>query len=255
MSGVGKSSLLERPVRDVLFPEVAGTHAGIVGGPCFDKGVMQVELAAVRGDFEAHITVEAADPGMSILLEQYAAQHDMKFTHIVLLRGRTPDQPMLTVRRSGTAGAVRDWLDTMVTGLSEAGFEVTRVKLEATPWAEGVPGTDNAAAAMGPRYYFEHHIKLLLPADAVPEQLAEAVTDHRAHVSANARRVRPDGRTERFVTQRCRAVGNGTAEARLADLLAVLSEYRILSVEREFVVVDTNESVDDGWIAEPAVPQ
>ncbi|MFQ6398048.1 hypothetical protein ACLMAJ_31980 [Nocardia sp. KC 131] len=215
---------------------------------------MKVELAAVRGDFEAHITVGAADPGTAAALERYAAHHDMKFTHIVLLRGRTPDQPMLTVRRSGTARAVRDWIDTVVTGLSEAGFEVTRVKLEATPWAEGVPGTDNEAAVLGPQYYFEHHIKLLLPADAVPEQLAEAVTGHRAHVSANARRFRPDGRTERFVTQRCRGVGNRTAEARLADLLAVLPDYRILSVEREFVVIDTNESVDEGWIAESALP-
>jgi hypothetical protein len=216
---------------------------------------MKVELAAVRGDFEAHITVGAADPGTAAALEHYAAHHDMKFTHIVLLRGRTPDQPMLTARRSGTTVAVREWIDTVVTRLSEAGFEVTRVKLEATPWAEGVPDTDDAAAALGPRYYFEHHIKLLLPAGTAPEQLAEAVTDHRAHVSANARRVRPNGRTERFVTQRCRAVGNRTAEARLADLLAVLPDYRILSVEREFVVFDTNESVDDGWIAEPAVPR
>jgi hypothetical protein len=211
---------------------------------------MEVELAAVRGDFEAHITVATDEPGRAAALEHYAAHHDMKFTHIVLLRGRTPDQPMLTIQRSGTAAAVHDWIRSVVTSLSEAGFQVTRVKLESTPWAEGVPGTDDAAAILGPRYYFEHHIKLLLPAGAEPEGLAEAVTGHRAHVSANARRVRPDGRTERFVTQRCRAVGDRTAQARLADLLAVLRDYRILSVEREFVVLDTNESVDEGWIAE-----
>lgn len=128
-----------------------------------------------------------------------------------------------------------------------------RGHLTASPWAEGVPGTDEAAIVLGSRYYFEHHIKLLLPAGTEPEDLAPAVVRHRAHASVNARRARPDGRTERFVTQRCRAVGDQTAEARLADLLAVLADYRILSVEREFVVYDTNESADEGWIIEPAV--
>ncbi|WP_406280454.1 hypothetical protein OH799_14285 [Nocardia sp. NBC_00881] len=213
----------------------------------------EVELAVVRGDFEGHITIRACEPGTVVALERYAAQHDMKFTHIVLMRGRMPDQPMVTVRRSGTLVAVREWIDTVVVALSAAGFEVARVKLEATPWAEGVPSTDEAAKVLGSRYYFEHHIKLLLPVGAGPEDAAATVAGHQAHVSANARRARPDGRTERFVTQRCRAVGNQTAEARLADLLAVLTDYRVLSVEREFVVYDTNESADEGWIIEPAV--
>ncbi|WP_327147340.1 hypothetical protein [Nocardia sp. NBC_01329] len=213
----------------------------------------EIELAAVHGDFEAHITIRASGAGTVVALERYAARHDMKFTHIVLMRGRTPDQPMITVRRSGTVVAVREWIHTVVAALSAAGFEVTRAKLEVTPWAEGVPGTDAAAVVLGSRYYFEHHIKLLLPAGAVPDHLAATVTGHRAHVSANARRARADGRTERFVTQRCRAVGNRTASARLTELLAVLADYRILSVEQEFVVYDSNESVDEGWITEPAV--
>jgi hypothetical protein len=207
----------------------------------------------VQGDFEAHITVRAGEAGTVVALERYAARHDMKFTHIVLMRGRMTDQPMVTVRRSGTATAVREWIYAVVGALSTAGFEVTRVKLEATPWAEGVPDTDEAAAVLGSRYYFEHHIKLMLPAGAGSDHLAATVAGHRAHVSANARRARADGRTERFVTQRCRAVSDRTAEARLADLLAVLADHQVLSVEREFVVYDSNESADDGWIDEPAV--
>ena len=224
-----------------------------VGALCFDAGVTEGELAAVHGDFEAHITVRVSEAGTAVALERHAAQHGMKFTHIVLMRGRMPDQPMVTVRRSGTAPAVREWVDAVAGALSAAGFEVVRVKLEATPWAAGVPGTDEAAEVLGSRYYFEHHIKLLLPADAGLDHLAAAVTGHRAHISANARRVRADGRTERFVTQRCRAVGNRRAEAALADLLAVLAHYHVLSVEREFVVYDSNLSADEGWITEPAV--
>ncbi|MGW5752259.1 hypothetical protein [Nocardia rhamnosiphila] len=213
----------------------------------------EVELAAVQGDFEAHITIRADGAGTVAALERYAARHDMKFTHIVLMRGRVPDQPMVTLQRSGTAPTVREWVYTLVGALSAAEFEVTRVKLETTPWAEGVPGTDAAAEVLGSRYYFEHHIKLLLPTGAEVGHLAAAVTGHGAHVSANARRVRAGGRTERFVTQRCRAVGDRTADARLTELLAALADYRILSVEREFVVYDSNESVDEGWITDPAV--
>lgn len=226
-----------------------------VGALWFDRAVTEVELVPVRGDFEAHITIRAGEAETVAALERYAARHGMKFTHIVLMRGRIPDQPMVTVRRSGTAPAVREWIHTVAGALSAAGFEVTRVKLEATPWSEGVPGTDAAAEVLGSRYYFEHHIKLLLPAGAEPSRVAATVTGHRAHVSANARRIRPDGRAERFVTQRCRAVGDRTAEARLADLLAVLTDYRILSVEREFVVYDSNEAADEGWITEPEARQ
>ncbi|QIS13547.1 hypothetical protein [Nocardia arthritidis] len=69
-------------------------------------------------------------------------------------------------------------------------------------------------------------------------------------MSANARCVRADGRLERFVTQRCRLVGERTAAARAEALVVALSAYEVCSVEREFVVLDTDESLDAGWIVE-----
>ncbi|WP_218021220.1 hypothetical protein [Nocardia crassostreae] len=207
---------------------------------------------AFHGDFEAHLTVRA-DTGAEIdAFETYAAANDLKFIHIVLDRGRVPQQPMITVRRSGSFEAVRVAVEHLAARLSGDGFPVVRTKIEAAPWAEGVPQSDTRS--LDPRYYFEHHIKLLLPPDTDSTALTAIAVIHAAHLSANARRTRPDGRTERFVTQRCRRVGDTTAAARLETLLAALTDYEILSVEREFVVHDSDESIDAGWITEGQQP-
>ncbi|MEU4208656.1 hypothetical protein AB0F13_01410 [Streptomyces sp. NPDC026206] len=204
------------------------------------------------GDFEAHVTVRATAPDEVSAIERYAAARSVKFAHIVLNRGRTPSQPMLTLRSSGALPAVREAVAGVVRGVRDAGFAVVRVKIEAAPWAEGVPESDEAAVALGAGYYFEHHIKLLLPSGADVAALARLATGHSAHLSRNARRVRADGRAERFVTQRCHAVGRRTAGARLDALVAAVRAdgYDMASVEREFVVHDSDESLDAGWIVE-----
>ncbi|MCC3778168.1 hypothetical protein K6I33_003121 [Streptomyces sp. UNOB3_S3] len=213
--------------------------------------------ARFSGDFEAHLTVRAEGPATVDALERYAAAHDMKCAHIVLDRGRTPSQPMLTLRGSGRLPVVRKAVEDAARGVRGAGFAVVRTKIEATPWAEGVPGTDAEAADLGARYYFEHHVKLLLAPGTDTSALTVLAEAHGAHLSRNARRVRADGRTERFVTQRCRLVGRPTAERRLDALLTALRDagYEMASSEREFVVHDSDESVDDGWISEQGTGQ
>lgn len=205
-----------------------------------------------QGEFEAHLTVRADDATSLAALERHAAAQELKFTHIRLARGRVRDQPMLTARYSGDFAAVRDSVAELAARLTGAGFPLCRTKIESTPWTTGVPATDAEARALGPGYYFEHHVKLVLAPDTDPAALTAIAVAHAAHLSANARRVRADGRAERFVTQRCRAVGDPVAVARLRDLLADLSErnYEIQSVEREFVVFDSDESIDAGWIDE-----
>ncbi|WP_242705364.1 MULTISPECIES: hypothetical protein [Streptomyces] len=204
------------------------------------------------GDFEAHITVRADDPADVAALEAHAGARGVKFTHIVLERGRTPSQPMLTLRGHGALEEVRGTVEEAARALREDGFDVVRTKIEATPWAEGVPGTDEEAVALGGRYYFEHHVKLLLAPGADTAALADVASRRAAHLSRNARRVRADGRAERFVTQRCRLVGGRTAQERLEALVTALRTRcdEIVSVEREFVVHDSDESLDAGWIDE-----
>lgn len=194
------------------------------------------------------MTVRADDPAEA--LERHAAARGAKFVRIELARGRVPVQPMFTLRRSGALAAVRDSVFEFAGDVRAAGFGVTRVKIEATPWTEGVPRTDAEGFALGERFYFEHHVKLLLGPGANTAALVAVAEAHAAHVSANARRVRADGRAERFVTQRCRLVGDGTAAGQLDALVSALADYEIVSAEREFVVHDSDESLDAGWIDE-----
>ncbi|MFJ4185214.1 hypothetical protein [Kitasatospora sp. NPDC089509] len=219
----------------------------------------------VRGAFEVHLTV---GPGAAEALAAWAAGHGqvhgLKFTHILLDRGASPSQPMLTLRADGTLAEVAAVTARVGARLGRAGFTVLRAKIEATPWAEGVPVSDEDAVSHGAGRYFEHHVKLLLPAPAptpsiVPgadparlAELTELAVRHGAHLSRNPRRVRTDGRREWFVTQRCRLVGLDTAGRRLEELRRDLAAdgREIASVEREFVVVDSDETLDAGWITE-----
>ncbi|WP_312018660.1 hypothetical protein [Streptomyces sp. I05A-00742] len=204
-----------------------------------------------RGVFEAHLTIRCPNEGPAFP-ERHAAERGLKFADIALGRGSTPAQPMPALRASGSVAAVRDAVEAEIRAAAEAGFEVVRAKTEAEPGAEGVPVTDAEARELGSHYYFEHHIKLLLDTGTDTAALARLVEPHSAHLSYNARRVREDGRRERFVTQRCRLVGGRTAGTRLDALTDAVraAGYRMLSAEGEFVVWDSDESLDDGWITE-----
>lgn len=201
----------------------------------------------IKGDFEIHLTVAEPDAPRA---RAAAAACGGKLTLIELARGRTPSQPMLTLRRSGAFDDVLAEAGRTAGRLRADGLRVVRVKVEAAPWNDGVPGTDAEGEALGS--YFEHHVKLLLTPDADLADLATVAVAHGAHLSRNARRVRPDGRPERFVTQRCHRVGASTAAARLDALVTALrsADHEITEVEREYVVHDDTPSLDDGWITE-----
>ncbi len=197
------------------------------------------------GDFEVHLTGSADEADA---LAAFASRRGAKFTHILLNRGDTPSQPMLTVRGSGTLDDLHRIADAWRADLAEKGLRVLRVKIEAAPWNEGVPASDLDASD---ELYFEHHVKVLLPSDdhLAVDRLRWAVAGNGANVSRNARRRR--GRhEERFVTQRCRGVGLATARTRLDALLAVLRDrgYEVLEVEEEYVVHDDALHVDRGWL-------
>ncbi|MFE1177449.1 hypothetical protein [Streptomyces sp. NPDC058773] len=206
---------------------------------------------AFVGEFEVHLTVrDDGDPAPARHLADYAAAHHLKCVHILLDEGEVPSQPMLTLSGAGTFEEVRAQAAARADGLRAAGFEVVRTKIEATPWSAGVPGTDEEAVTLGPDYYFEHHLKLVLARSAPTGALRALAVGHGAHLSRNARRLRSDGRAERFVTQRCRLVGLTTAGRRLDALTGALraAGHRIASVEREFVVHDGNLALDAGWL-------
>jgi hypothetical protein len=153
---------------------------------------------------------------------------------------------MITVRGRGTLNEQRALTAAWTRRLREAGFPVCRAKIEAAPDNADVPQT----AELPDGCYFEHHLKLVL-ADGAEIAAVRAVSErHAAHVSRNARRVLPDGRHERFVTQRCYDAGQPEARRRLAALVDELTAtgYPPIEIEEEFVAVDSNPALDDGWI-------
>ncbi|MGY0231539.1 nucleotidyl transferase AbiEii/AbiGii toxin family protein [Longispora urticae] len=201
------------------------------------------------GEFEIHLTVSAR---RVVDVQVFAARHGLGFAHIILNRGYGVSQPMLTVSGTGTEEVAHLTARRWQVDAEAAGLRVSRVKIEVAPWNEGVPDTDEAATGRPPREYFEHHVKLLLP-DAGVERLlalAELTAPHGAQPSRNARRRRSDSREERFVTQRCRQVGQATASARLEALLADLraSGHEVVETEQEYVIHDSNEQLDHGWL-------
>ncbi|MFJ6687714.1 MULTISPECIES: hypothetical protein [Streptomyces] len=195
--------------------------------------------------YETHVTVCSPEPGEAERLGRWAAAAGLKLTHIVLARGRMRDQPMLTLRGSRTYAQEWERAERTVRQLRADGFRPVRVKIESSPWAAEVPRRPCGAGR-----YFEHHVKLLLDAGTDTTALAERVVPHGAHLSWNARRVRDDASHERFVTQRCHGVDAEGAGRALDGLLAALAPLRVLEVEREFVLYDSDVTVDEGWLDE-----
>jgi hypothetical protein len=196
--------------------------------------------------YETHVTVRCAGPDDAERLRSWAAAAGLKLTHIVLARGRMRDQPMLTLSGSPSYAVESARAREVAARLRADGFEPVRVKTESSPWAPEVPRVPCHDGR-----YFEHHVKLLLGADTDLAVLAARVAPHGAHLSWNARRVRDGARHERFVTQRCRGVDADGAGRALEALMRELGGCEVLSVEREFVLYDSDPSVDDGWLQEP----
>lgn len=208
----------------------------------------------LAGEFEVHLTVRS-DHAPDATLAGVAARHQLTFAQIELDRGTVASQPMFTGRGSGALWRLHELAGRWAEALRAAGLDVIRVKIEAAPWNTGVPQTDADALLAPPGRYFEHHVKLLLGAEALAN-LPGLVEPYGARVSRNARRRRDDGRHERFVTQRCWLMGRGTARRRLAGLVDTLTDhgYVLLAVEEEYVVYDDNLAVDAGWIEPQAIP-
>ena len=191
-------------------------------------------------EYETHLTVAAGDPALA----------GWKAVRIELSRGASPVQPMLTCRGRENLPDAEAVAARAVAELRRAGFVVVRLKIEAAPGNPEVPAADADAADDPPERYFEHHVKVVVPAAADLAPLAAVAERHAARLSRNPRRVRADGRAEWFVTQRCRRVGRHTAGAALGRLVGELTEagYAVFEVEAEYVVRDSNLALDAGWL-------
>ncbi|MEW6736985.1 MAG: hypothetical protein AB1489_37195 [Acidobacteriota bacterium] len=209
-------------------------------------------MVIFTGDFETHITVSLNNEDKITALQRWGIDHGLSFLHIVLERGKTISQPMLTLHGQGDFdNELRQAMELAAT-LKAADFSVARVKIEAVLGNRGIP-QDHLEALNQHQHinsYFEHHIKLMLESDVDISSLVELATRHSAHLSRNAWRVCDHNRVERFVTQRCRSISQVAAREQLEKLLDEIRAlaHPIIKVEEEFVLYDNNLAIDDGWL-------
>lgn len=140
----------------------------------------------------------------------------------------------------------------MARALASEGFDVKRLKLEALGKNRDIP-EDDATARAQPANYFEFHVKVLLPSRLTDlDALRARCETHGAHLSRNARKVREDGASERFVTLRVYGLGRANAEARFTALLDDLAAtgLKLTQRMREWTVYDSNRGLDRGWLGD-----
>lgn len=229
-------------------------------GAFTDDGAARLRGLAMRGRFEAHLTV-ASD--RTAELEQACRELGIGCVLIALPAGAHPSQPMTASHHDGDLATAVAAVEALYAQLEARGFAIARVKLEADTTNGGVPETDAEAAALGG--YFEFHVRVRVDAQQAERRAAEraaaprghaevdrlraVVAPHGAHVSRNA----PDSEGERFVTLRVFAAGASRAEAQLAELERALADagFPIAGVIRELTLYDSRVELDAGWLEPP----
>eukprot|EP01102_Stenamoeba_stenopodia_P010103 TRINITY_DN3005_c0_g1_i2.p1 TRINITY_DN3005_c0_g1~~TRINITY_DN3005_c0_g1_i2.p1 ORF type:complete len:237 (+),score=52.26 TRINITY_DN3005_c0_g1_i2:107-712(+) len=198
--------------------------------------------------YESHITVKGTTEIERF--KEVCSAIRAKAILIELDEGQTPEQLMSGRWHVGTFENVKNEVHEMALELQKAGFQVIRKKIEANASAKDVPITDaEAIESYPPTNYFEFHIKLFLPLQFDETRLRTIASTFGGHLSRSAFKRVTNGEY-RFVTLRHYKVGRDTAFKKLETALDSLrsSGYEIESVQREYSVMDSNISVDAGWI-------
>jgi len=205
-----------------------------------------------NGTFEAHVTVEALNPGEQERFRSVCASLGVKSVLIELPEGATRSQPMTSSYHRGSLQAVAGQVADIARSLRKQHFPVTRIKLEAVVGNTDVPETDEEAQTWPAGNYFEFHVKVSLPVDADLEPLRVLCRRHRAHLSSNAFQ-REGNQTQRFVTLRVYGGGRLRASQQFEFLLTDLERagYSLSNRLREYTIYDSNQDIDAGWIDPP----
>lgn len=199
--------------------------------------------------FETHLTLLIEEDASLNIARDWAIAKNLKWSDIILDKGDTPSQPMVTFRGQGTLEEQIRIAKSLVLELSAMGVQVARVKVEfELPFAETqielplIPVPENQ--------YFEHHVKLLLSPNINLAQLSSFVNRYGGYLSRNARRQRADGMQERFVTQRVYGTDPAKSYRHFAQLTDAIrkADFEIVESEHEFVLYDTNIELDSGWM-------
>jgi len=203
-----------------------------------------------EGIFEVHVTVSNDSQENENAFRQLCDKLKCKSILIQLPSGTFHKQLMTGSYHRGNMLAVHRVAMELSQRFAQAGFDITRTKVEAMMSNKGVPQTNDEARRLSRENYFEFHVKLQLPLSVALDELKRLCQKFDAHLSMNAFKKLEDGATQRFVTLRLYDVGREVAERRFNDCLAALSaaNYQVLTRMREYSVYDSNVKLDTGWI-------
>lgn len=202
--------------------------------------------------YEAHVTVAAPDAETVAHFAAVCRQAHIKHILIELPEGATPVQPMTATHHPGPLDSAVSAAYATAARLSDSGFDVVRVKVEALGSSPEAPETDAEALQQPDRYFELHALVALEPSDDV-KALDTLVAANGGRLSTNVHKRDRDGRVLRYVTLRVYRVGRVTANRRFASFLDAVrgAGYPLSRVRREFAVYDSNLALDAGWIPMP----
>ncbi|MFN0203455.1 MAG: hypothetical protein ACKVTZ_18150 [Bacteroidia bacterium] len=203
-----------------------------------------------RGNFEAHITLQNYENTQKERFLNTANQLNVKAIVIELARGDVPIQPMTCSFHQGEYETVKKEVEQLAKQLEIAGFSVSRLKIEASPWNEHIPQTSTEAANHSPKNYFEHHTKIEINENTSIENLLSLCQKHQAHLSKNAFKSYTNGLSEHFITLRHYTLGLQESQAQFQLLQNELaqSHYVLLKNITEYCIYDSKVEVDNNWL-------
>lgn len=147
---------------------------------------------------------------------------------------------MTSARMLGSINDAYTYLKELSGQLSSRGFQVIREKLETVPWylENDVPGTSQ---------YFECHYQVPVDESTDYEKLASICKTNNAHLSRNLFKVFKTGGIQMITIRNYNSKDEfQNSSNKLLHELSDISNK--ISMEQEFVVLDTNLSLDDHWI-------
>lgn len=204
------------------------------------------------GIFEAHITICAGSLDILQGFQQICHQLNVKCILIELPTGVTRSQPMTASYHRGSLPEVYTEVYRMAHEICQAGFQVTRVKIEAMVYNQDIPVTDSEVLRHPATNYFEFHIKALLSENTDLEALRQHCAEQGAHLSVNAFKHKTNGQHQRFITLRLSGLGRNSAQGRFQALLISLRALGIgillVQPQQEYTVYDSNLELDAGWL-------
>jgi hypothetical protein len=208
--------------------------------PAFEA---RLDELAIRGTFEAHLTIETMTVERRAAFEALCAELGIDHVGIELREGAHRAQPMTASRHRGELAAVMAEVDALHARIAAAGFAIVRVKLEAMPANEGVPTEDG---------YHEFHVKVRVADPGALAALAALAARYGGRLSRNDRRHDAAG-AQRFVTLRVYRESREAAEARLDALLGALAAagHAVAGTVREYTIYDSRIELDAGWLEPP----